>query len=169
MNVASNAVPHDREIPHTASLALKRALSQSAFPPRTAFKKGKDYSIMTVGKSLLTQIKEDNFILGDKLSNELSNQINEMAEQNVLLTEPSRPTTSAGYRNYATSRNKQAAPASAQKHIFHLKNNKTGDVKKLIPVTSNKSVWFSLTNDSKGPKQEMKDKPTEDLINLVVR
>ena len=40
-------------------------------------------------------------------------------------------------------------------------------MKKLTPVTPHKSVWFSLTNDSKGPKQEMKDKPTEDLINLV--
>ena len=36
-----------------------------------------------------------------------------------------------------------------------------------MPVASNKSVQFSLTNDSKGPKQETKDKPTEDLINLV--
>ena len=65
MNIAGDTVHHDREIPHTASAALKKALSQSAFPPRTAFEKGKDYSVMTVGKSLLTQIKEDNFILGD--------------------------------------------------------------------------------------------------------
>ena len=37
-----------------------------------------------------------------------------------------------------------------------------------MPVTSHKPVPFSLTNDSKGSKQEMmKDKPTEDLINLV--
>ena len=40
-------------------------------------------------------------------------------------------------------------------------------MKKLTPVTPHKSVQFSLTNDSKGPKQETKDKPTEDLINLV--
>ena len=54
------------------------------------------------------------------------------------------------------------------KHTFLLKNNKTGDIKKLTPVTSHKSVRFSLTNDSKGSKQEtMKDKPMEDLINLV--
>ena len=122
---------------------------------------------MRVGKSLLTQIKEDNFILGDTLSDEWSNQVNEVVEQNVLLTKASRPTTSAGYRNYATSRNKQAAPGSVQKCIFLQKNNKTGDVKKLTPVISNKSVQFSLTNDSKGPKQEMKGKPTEDLISLV--
>ena len=95
---------------------------------RTAFEKGKDYSVTRVGKPLLTQIKEDNFILGDTLSDELSNQVNEVAEQNVLLTEASRPTTSAGYMNYATSRNKQAAPASAQKCTFLLKNNKMGDV-----------------------------------------
>ena len=90
-----------------------------------------------------------------------------MAEQNVLITKAARPTTSAGYRNYATPRNKQAAPASAQKCTFLLKNNKTGDMKKLTPVTPHKSVWLSLTNDSKGPKQEMKEKPTEDVINLV--
>ena len=40
-------------------------------------------------------------------------------------------------------------------------------MKKLTPVTPHKSVQFSLTNDSKGPKQETKDKPTEDGINLV--
>ena len=90
-----------------------------------------------------------------------------MAEQNFFITKASRLSTSAGYRNYATSRNKLAAPASAQKHTFLLKNKKTGDVKKLTPVTPHKSVQFSFTNDSKGPKQEMKDKPTEDLINLV--
>ena len=50
-----------------------------------------------------------------------------MAEQNVLITKASRPTTSAGYRNNATSRNEQAAPASAQKCTFLLKNNKTGN------------------------------------------
>ena len=71
-------------------------MSQSAFPPRTAFKKGKDYSVMRVGKSLLTQIKEDNFVLGDTLSNKLSNRVIEVAEQNVLITKASRPTTSAG-------------------------------------------------------------------------
>ena len=74
---------------------------------------------------MLTQIKEDNFILGDTLLDELSNDVNEVAEQNILLTKATRPTTSAGYRNYSTSRNKQAAPASAQKCTFLLKNNKT--------------------------------------------
>ena len=127
-------------------------MSQSAFPPRTAFKKGKDYSVTRVGKALLTQIKEDNFILGDTSYDELSNRVNKVAEQNVLITKASRPTTSAGYRNYATSRNKQAAPASAQKPTFLLKNN----VKKLTPVTPHKSVRFSLTNDSKGPKQKQR-------------
>ena len=58
--------------------------------------------MMRVGKSLLTQIKEDNFILGDTLSDELSNRVNEVVEA-------ARPTTSAGYRNYATTRNKQTA------------------------------------------------------------
>ena len=48
-----------------------------------------------------------------------------------------------------------------------MKNNKTGDMKKLTPETPHKSVRFSLTNDSKRPKQEMKGKPTKDLINLV--
>ena len=71
-NITSDTVHHDREISHTASPALKRALSQSAFPPRTAYGKGKDYSVTRVGKSLLTQIKENNFILGDTLSYELS-------------------------------------------------------------------------------------------------
>ena len=117
-NILSDSVHHEKEIPHTVSPAPKRASSQSAFPPRTAFEKGKDYSIMRVGKSLLTQIKEDNFILGDTLSDELNNQVNEVAEQNVLLTKASRPTTLAGYRNYATSKNKQVTPASAQKHTF---------------------------------------------------
>ena len=123
--------------------------------------------MIRVSKSLLTQIKEDNFILGDTLSDELSNQVNEVAEQNVLLTKASRPTTSTGYRNYTTSRSKQTAPASAQKCTFLLKNNKTGDIKKFSPVTPHKSVQFNLTNDPKGSRQEMKDKPTQDLINLV--
>ena len=61
MNITNVNVHCDREISHATSLALKRALSQSAFPPRTAFKKGKDYSVTRVGKSLFTQIKEDNF------------------------------------------------------------------------------------------------------------
>ena len=73
MNIPSDTVHCDREISHISSPALKRAMSQSAFPPRTAFRKGKDYSVTRVGKSLLTQIKEDNFIPGDTLSNELSN------------------------------------------------------------------------------------------------
>ena len=34
-------------------------------------------------------------------------------------------------------------------------------------MTPQKSVWFSWTNDTKGLKQDTKDKPTEDLINLV--
>ena len=127
MNIVGNTVPHDREIAHTVSPVPTKASSQSMFPPRTAFKKGKDYSVTRVSKSLLTQIKEDNFILGDTLSDELSNRVNEVVEQNVLLTKAARPTTSAGYRNYATSRNKWAAPASTQKHTFLLKNNKTGD------------------------------------------
>ena len=59
MNITSDTVHHDREISHTTSPATKRAMSQSAFPPRTAFEKGKDYSVTRVGKSLLTQIKED--------------------------------------------------------------------------------------------------------------
>ena len=54
-----------------------------------------------------------------------------------------------------------------QKHMFLLKNNKTGDIKKLTPVTPHKSVQFNLTNDSKGSRQGAKDKPTQDLINLV--
>ena len=73
MSITNDTVHHDREISHATSPALKRALSQTAFPPRTAFKKGKDYSVMRVGKSLLTQIKEDNFILGDTFPNKLSN------------------------------------------------------------------------------------------------
>ena len=72
-NIVSNTIPHNREIAHTVSPVPKKASSQSMFPPRTAFKKGKDYSVMRVSKSLLTQIKEDNFILGDTLSDELSN------------------------------------------------------------------------------------------------
>ena len=166
-NISNDSVHHEKEIPHAVSPTPKMVSSQSSLPPRTAFKKGKDYSVMRVGKSLLTQIKEDNFILGDTLSDELSNLVKEVAEQNVLLTKASRPTTLAGYRNYATSRNKQAAPASAQMHTFLLKNNKMGDVKKLTPVTPQKSVRFSLTTDIKGLKPETKDKPTEDLINLV--
>ena len=166
-NISSNGTCCEKETSHTIPPVPKRVLSQSAFPPRMAFEKGKDYSVTRVGKSLLTQIKEDNFTLGETLSDELSNGVNEVAEQNVLLTKASRPTTSAGYRNYVISRNKQVAPASAQKRTFLLKNNKTGDVKKLTPVTPQKSVQFSLTNDTKGPNLEMTDKPKEDLINLV--
>ena len=116
---------------------------------------------MKVGKSLLTQIKEYNFILGDTLLDELSNHVNEVAEQNILLTKAVRPTTSARYRNHATSRNKQAAPASVQKYTFLLKNSKTGDIKKLTPVTPQRSVRFSLSKDSNESKHGMmKDKPT---------
>ena len=117
-NIASDIVHCDREISHISSPALKRVMSQSAFPPRTAFKKDKDYSIVRVGKSLLTQIKEDNFILGDTLSDELCNQVNEVVEQNVLITKASRPTTSAGYRNYAHPKiNRQPQPLCPKAYL----------------------------------------------------
>ena len=44
MNIISNTVTHDRDVAHTVSPIPKRTLSQP-FPARSAFKKGKDYSV----------------------------------------------------------------------------------------------------------------------------
>ena len=112
-----------------------------------------------LGKSLLTQIKEDNFTFGDTLFDELNNCVNEVAEQNILITKAVRPTISTSYKSYPTARNRQAAPASAQKHTFLLKNNKTGDVKTLTllqPHTS-KMVWFNINGVTKDPKEKSQD------------
>ena len=57
-----------------------------------------------LGKSLLTQIKEDNFTLGDTLSDEMNNHVNEVAEQNMLITKAARPTISTSYKSYSMAR-----------------------------------------------------------------
>ena len=77
----------------------------------------------------------------------------------MLITKAARPTISTSYKSYPTARNRQAAPASAQKRAFLLKNNKTGDVKALIPLQphTSKVVWFNINGVTKDPKEKSQD------------
>ena len=174
-NVVSDTTQHyHRGNTRQVLTTSDRSLIQTAFPSQTAFEKGKDYSVTRLSKSLLTQIKEDNFILGDALSDELNNHVNEVAEQSMLITKAGRPTVSTSYKSYPTARNRQAAPASAQKCTFLLKNNKTGDVKVLTPLQphTSKTVRFNINGVTKDPKEKSQDVVTDkttthELINFI--
>ena len=92
----------------------------------------------------------------------------------MLITKAARPTISTSYKSYPTARNRQAAPASAQKHAFLLKNNKTGDIKVLTPLQpyASKTAWFNINGVTKDPKEKSQDivtdkTTTHDLINFV--
>ena len=92
----------------------------------------------------------------------------------MLITKAVRPTVSTSYKSYPTARNRQAAPASAQKCTFLLKNNKTGDIKVLTPLQphTSKMVWFNINDVTKDSKEKSQDVVTDkttthDLINFV--
>ena len=74
----------------------------------------------------------------------------------MLITKAARPTVSTSYKGYPTARNRQAAPASAQKCAFLLKNNKTGDIKVLTPLQphASKVVRFNINGVTKDPKEK---------------